>query len=265
MGLLRLVAESQEQGLRLTDLCAMSGLQRPTAHRLLQVLVDESAIERDGTTRRYRIGTEMLLLGLARPGGLPMRAAADPYLLQLAQRAGDTVFLSLRHGSDSVCIARHTGHYAIQVLSIEVGVRRPLGASVSGVVLLSGLEAPEARALVKANEPRLLHHGVASSQLLRRVQQARQHGYTFATSGVMPGTSAMAVPVLGADGRVLAAISIAAMAHRLARPRTLEVKAMMQDTATAIGHRLTELDRARGRRRSGPLVETASGRRASTR
>lgn len=248
MALLRLVATGQEQGLRLADLTLMSGLHRPTVHRLLKVLIDESAVEQDPATRRYRVGPEMLLLGLARPGGLPLRAVADTYLQTLARQIGDTVFLSLRHGTDSVCIARHTGGHPIQVLSIEVGARRPLGASVSGVVLLAGQPPAQARALIQANGVRLAHLGIDAESLERRVQQARRQGYAHAAQGVVNGTSALAVPVHDAAGRLVAAISVAALAARMDRRRLPEVRSSMVEQAQALGRRLHELDAARTRR-----------------
>jgi DNA-binding IclR family transcriptional regulator len=242
MALLRLVATGQELGVRLTDVAQMSGLSRPTAHRLLKVLIDESAVEQDAVTRRYRIGPEMLLLGLARSSGFPIRTVAEPYLRALSQQVGDTVFLSVRHGTDSVCIARHLGHHAIQVLSIEVGVRRPLGASVSGVVLLAAMDPAESRATTQANAARLHQLGLGVAELHRRVQQARQQGHALAERGVVPGTSALAVPVRDAQGAVVAAISIAAMADRLTRKRSAEVLASMQQHALGIAQRLQEMD-----------------------
>ena len=100
LALLRLVATGQEAGVRLTDLVEMSGLSRPTVHRLLQVLADEGAVERELRSRRYRIGPELLLLGLARTAGVPIRAAAEPFLRDLARAVGDTVFLTVRHDAD---------------------------------------------------------------------------------------------------------------------------------------------------------------------
>ena len=73
LAVLRLVATGQDGGVRLTDVAQMSGLTAPTAHRLLKVLMEENAVEQDPATRRYRIGHEITLLGLARPGGLSIR------------------------------------------------------------------------------------------------------------------------------------------------------------------------------------------------
>lgn len=127
MAILRLVACGQERGVRLIDLERMSGLNRPTVHRLLKTLIQEGAVEQDAATRRYLIGPEISLLGLARTRRFPLLTIADPYLAELADQVGDTVFLSVRHGHDSICIGRKTGHHPIQVLSIEVGVRRRWG------------------------------------------------------------------------------------------------------------------------------------------
>jgi DNA-binding IclR family transcriptional regulator len=247
VAILRLVATGQEMGVRLTDITAMSGLSRPTVHRLLKVLIDETAVEQDAQTRRYRIGTELTLLGLARQGGFPIRAVAEPYLRALVDQVGDTLFLSLRHGADSVCIARYLGSHAIQVLSIDVGVRRPLGASVSGIVLLGGLEPALARSLTQANAPRLALSGRSAVQVLKQVQAARERGHAFAAEGVMPGTSAIAVPILDARGEVLAAVSVAALAHRLDRKRLPDVLAAMQQHAALITRRHAEVQAARAR------------------
>jgi DNA-binding IclR family transcriptional regulator len=238
LALLRLVATAQDQGLRLADLATLSGLSRPTVHRLLKTLVDESAIEQDAPTRRYRIGTELLMLGLARPAGLPIRAVAAPCLLQLAQQVGDTVFLSVRQGADSVCVARTMGHHPIQVLSIDVGARRPLGASVSGVALLAGLPEAEAETLMRANARRLQRAGLSLADLRRRVAQARQQGHTGAVDGVVPGTRAIAVPVTNASGEVQAAISIAALAQRLDAQRWRATCMAMSTQADEIAKRM---------------------------
>jgi DNA-binding IclR family transcriptional regulator len=249
MAILRLVAAGQDRGVRLTDVAAMSGLTAPTVHRFLKVLMDETAVEQDPTTRRYRIGHEITLLGLARPGGVSIRAIAEPYLAALAANVGDTVFLSVRHGADSVSIARHLGSHPIQVLSIDVGARRPLGASVSGIVLLAGMPPDEARALTQRNEKRLKGSGRSVKDVLAAVDACRAQGYTYAQAGVMPGTSAMAVPILDPAGTLVAAISIATLAERLPRDRVRGVLAKMQEQVRLVTVRLREIERARPTRR----------------
>ena len=249
MAILRLVAAGQDRGVRLTDVAAMSGLAPPTVHRFLKVLMEETAVEQDPTTLRYRIGHEITLLGLARPGGVSTRAVAEPYLTALAADVGDTVFLSVRHGADSVSIARSLGSHPIQVLSISVGARRPLGASVSGIVLLAGMSPEEAQEMTVRNEKRLKTAGRSATEVIAAVNACRAQGYTFAPTGVMPGTSAVAVPIRDGTDTVVAAISIATLAERLPPDRVRSVVAKMLEQVQQIRGRLTEIGNARALRR----------------
>lgn len=239
--LLRLVACGQERGVRLADLVHMSGWSRPTVHRLLKALLQEGVVEQDADTRRYLIGPEIGLLGLARPRRLPLLALAEPYLAELAEQVGDTVFLSVRQGSDSICIGRKTGHHPIQVLSIEVGVRRPLGLGVSSIALLACLPAGESEAIVQGNALRLGVAGEDAGKVLARVSRARATGVAHAPVGLMPGTSAVAMPILAEGAVALGALTVTAMAERLGAQRLPMVVEALRDRAAAIARRAAEV------------------------
>ncbi len=215
MDILRLVACGQEHGVRLTDIVEISGLNRPTARRILKTLIQEQAVEQDPLTRRYLIGHELTLLGLSRRRRFPLLSAGTTCLSHLAQSIGDTAFLSIRHRLDSICIARQTGHHPIQVLSIDVGARRPLGAGVSGVALLSCLSQENISHIITTNAKRLEQQSMTPAQLMEKVEYAKALGYAHVQDGLMPGTSAVAVPVVNASGLPQAAITITAMSSRL--------------------------------------------------
>lgn len=73
---------------------------------------------------RYVIGRQVSELALARQSRSPLLVAAEPYLAKVSAQLGDTLFLTVRTGLDTLCVARRIGSYPIQVLSIEVGARR---------------------------------------------------------------------------------------------------------------------------------------------
>lgn len=248
--ILRLLAVGQEQGVRLTDIVEESGLNRPTVHRILRVLTEEGAVEQDADSRRYMIGQEVSLLGLARSARFPIRAIADPYLQYVCEHAGDTVFLTIRNGSDSICVERKTGSYPVKVLSIEVGARRPLGVGVGGLALLAFLSEEEATTIIKANEQRLARHKLTPARLIERVRQTRSRGYAYTDVGVVPGTRAIAVPVLDHRREPVAAISIAATTARLPTARLATLVELMKEQAGLISRRLVEIHRARARTRT---------------
>ena len=247
LALLRILATGQERGVRLTDIVEESGLNRPTVHRLLKVLAEEGAVEQDAQSRRYLVGQEVTLLGLARSARFPIRAVADPYLRHLADELGDTVFLSIRSGFDSICIDRKLGHYPVKVLSLEVGGRRPIGVGVSGVAMLSLLPTEEAAGITHANAQRLKAHGLTDAKLLERVKAARARGYAFADSGLVKGTRAVAVAIPDPSGESLAAISVAAVADRLTNARLPGVVAAIREQVGLIARRIAANAKSRAK------------------
>ncbi|MDA8522625.1 IclR family transcriptional regulator [Acidovorax sp. NCPPB 4044] len=235
IAVLRIVAGGQEGGVRLIDVSLATGLNRPTAHRLLRALVEEGAVEQDTATRRYRIGREVSLMGLARPAGFPVRAIAAPHLRHLGETLGETAFLTIRQGDDSVCLDRAIGSYPVKVLSIEVGARRLLGVGVSGVVLLAALGTAEAADILQRNAARLRALRLDAVGVLERCAQARTLGHAYAPVGVVRGTRAVAVPVRTPDGRTVAGIAVTAISSRLTEARLPQVVQAMHAQAQAIG------------------------------
>ncbi|WP_250502095.1 IclR family transcriptional regulator [Caballeronia sp. AZ7_KS35] len=246
---LRILALGGEHGVRLTDIVTYSGLSHPTVHRILQTLIAEGVGEQDRATRRYRVGPEISLLGLSRPAHFPVRTAAEPYLTALANELGDTTFLTIRAGWDSVAIERKTGSYPIKVLAIDVGTRRPLGVSIAGVMLLATLPPEEAEHICKMNATRLPPGGPSMDVVRARVEAARRNGYAYSEEGVLQGTRALAIPVFDDDGQTIAVVAIAAMSERLAEPELPRIVKAMRTKAALITKRLSEMQRA-GRSRS---------------
>ena len=121
----------------------------------------------------------------------PLLAAADDVLRQLAQRLGDTLFLTVRTGNDTLCVDRRIGSYPIQVLSIEIGARRPLGVSSAGVAILAAMPAPEARHIVAANEARFAAYRTDAPSVLAQVAAARRRGYNMREVGLVQGTKSI--------------------------------------------------------------------------
>ena len=254
LAVLRVVATGQDRGMRLTDLVTHTGLNQPTVHRILRVLIEEGAVEQDTTTRRYLIGSEVSLLGLARSARFPIRAIAEPHLRHISEVLGDTAFLTIRNGDDSVCIDRWPGNFPVKVLSIEIGARRPLGIGVSGLVLLASLSEAEAVEVVGRNAHRLDAHQIDPVGLLAGLAQTRKQGYAYAPTGVVPGSRALAVPIRLLDGKTVAGLAIATIIERLPKDRVQTIVKHLTERAELIGTQLQELTRRKNERSSGPAA-----------
>lgn len=240
--ILRILAAGQDIGVRVTDIAEQAELNRSTVHRMLRALVEEDLAEQVAATRRYVLGREATLLGLARRSVFRIRAVADPYLHSLCLKSGDSVFLTIRSGADSICVDRKTGTHPIQLLSVEIGVRRPLGVGVGGLVLLAFLPEAESGQFLRKNEARLAAHGISRHVIDDRIAVARKKGYAYTDVGVLRGTRAVSLPVLNTDGRAIAAVTVSSMAARLTPARVLDVVNLMRAQVEGIARSLGKIE-----------------------
>src|SRR5439155_824876 len=178
-----------------------TSLARPTVHRIVHVLIEEGIVERSERTGNYVVGRQVPELALARPSRSPLMVAAEPHLAEASAQLGDTLFLTVRTGLDTLCVARRIGSYPIQVLSIEVGVRRPLGVSSAGVAILAAMPALEARKIVLANETRFGAYRTDTATVLGQIQLARRRGYNLRDVGLVQGTKSLSAWIRTPDGQ----------------------------------------------------------------
>jgi DNA-binding IclR family transcriptional regulator len=231
---LRILAAGREAGVPLADVIRATGLTRPTAHRLVHVLIEEGIVERNEKTGYYAIGGQVPELALARPSRSPLLSAADGVLKRASQQLGDTLFLTVRTGNDTLCVDRRIGAYPIQVLSIEVGARRPLGVSSAGVAILAAMPAQEARKIVAANEARFDVYRTDATTVLAQVTAARRRGYNLREIGLVQGTKSISTWIKTPDGHPSAAMTVSAVRTRLGPRREEEVVEILLKAARAI-------------------------------
>ena len=248
LGVLRILATGREAGFGLTEIARQAGLTRPTAHRILSILVAEGIVEQKPRTRRYAVGEQIPLLALSRPASSPLLETALPHLNAAVATLGDTGFLTLRTGLDTVCLARRLGGYPIQVLALDVGDRRPLGVSSAGFAMLASLDAQEARSIVMQNRRRLPSYGISAETALQTVALAKSRGYALRDRGLVPGTGAVSVTIGAAGGEAAAALTIAAITRRLPPPRVAAIVDRLRGHADQIEYALRRPAAPRSRR-----------------
>jgi DNA-binding IclR family transcriptional regulator len=234
LAVLRILATGRDMGVPLGEVAQATGLTRPTVHRIVHVLIEEGIVERHDKTGRYTIGRQVGELALARPAHSALLAASDGVLKHLSREIGDTLFLTVRTGADTLCVDRRIGAYPIQVLSIEIGARRPLGVSSAGVAILAAVTAYEARRIVTANAARFKSYRTNPSAVLAQIAAARRRGYNLREIGLVQGTKSISTWIRAPDGRPVAAITVSAVRNRLGPRREQDVADALLAAARSI-------------------------------
>jgi DNA-binding IclR family transcriptional regulator len=244
-------AMSDARTTRLTDIASAAGLDKATALRLLDMLARDGFVARDAETKHYSLGAELFVLGAAALARFDPRPAARPSLLRLADAFEDTAILSIPSGAESICVDVEAGRFPIRANYLEVGSRRPLGVGAGSLALLAWMGDREVEAVLPAIAARLGRYPrITTDLLLRHVAAARERGYAVLLDVVVERMGGIAAPIMGRDGRPVAALSVAALSDRITERERLLAVALKREAAAceAQWHRVAV--------NGGPVVRT---------
>ncbi|WP_050928303.1 IclR family transcriptional regulator [Aestuariivita boseongensis] len=206
VSILRAFSEAQPH-LALNEIVRATGLDAGTTRRILVTLRDEGLIRQDPATGRYSTSSGLLDLARSVPDSLTVTSLVEDRLIQLAEDTQTTVYLSIVQEDEALCTARHNGGLAIEVRWWAVGETRPFHRGTGPRVLLAHLEDEKrARLLEKLDD--------SNGTLAAEVESIRKNGFIVKHDEIAIGLSAMAVPLLDENGRVLAGISTGGLTPR---------------------------------------------------
>lgn len=241
--ILRHLARQAPRGARVTQIAKDLGLTQTTAHRVLQALVAEGVVQQDERTRHYGLSLEFFALAARAGDMMGLRSLCRPVLLRLLASLGDTVYLLVRSGFDAICLDCGEGPWPVRSLTGGVGGRVALGLGQGAMAILAFLPEDEREVVMQYNLPRLRAQGDFDEVSLRtEIEQTRRLGYSACDTGLIEGVAGLAVPVLDAQGRGIAAISVGAPSARLGPDRLPTVAALVQREARALAARVNPFD-----------------------
>ncbi|WP_199434838.1 IclR family transcriptional regulator [Qaidamihabitans albus] len=228
-----------EADLGLAELAARSGLPKPTVHRLLGELVEWGALERSGPGH-YRLAAKLFRLGQLVPRHRLLRQAALPYLEQLHEASHENVHLAVPDSVYTLFVEKVTGRESMAVRS-RVGGRMPSHCTATGKVFLAWGGRDRLRRVVDAGLSRLTPNTIVLPGLLHQdLERTVARGVGINHEEAEPGVSAIAAPVLGDHGQVVAALSVTGRSQRMDVDRLSRV---VRAAAGAMSARLPALSR----------------------
>jgi DNA-binding IclR family transcriptional regulator len=206
---LSLLAQFTEhrRALGLSELARLAGLSPATCLRLVRHLTEWGALERleDG---RYVVGVRLWEIASLSPRGHGVRQVALPYLEDLYEVTRHHVLLSVLEGRDAVLIDRLSSRMATEV-AYRVGGRMPLRTTAVGQVLLAYADADLQAEIFAQPAPAELGTGDLSPAGLRAaLAGVKKSGAAVVRRAQPSRTISVAAPIHGADGAVVAALSI---------------------------------------------------------
>jgi IclR family pca regulon transcriptional regulator len=193
------------------------------------------------------------VLELGRPylTTLTLAEVASPHLHDFVDDVSESSSVATLDRDDIVYVA-HVTAKRIMSVSVPVGTRDPAFATSLGRALLAGQsDAALSTMLEEIRLPRITDVTIVEPRaLLAELQRIREQGFALVDQELEEGLRALAVPLHGEHGEVIASVNVAVHASRWTidrihgelLPRLLETAAEIERDLRAIGAPTTAPD-----------------------
>ncbi len=215
--------------LQLAEISDIAGLNKTTAHRLLQALHSESLVDRNRERGAYRLGPVLMAVGVQAQSSNDLRLRARPLLKRLAEDSGETATLEVPIDDTMLILDEVTSRHFVGAAG-NVGTRWPIHATSTGKAFIAFDEHGTARVGDKLRA--LTRHTITDrGQLETQLDDIRRRGYGESVDELEDGFSGVAAVVRGRAGEVCGALSICGPTQRLTPERRIHLGAMLKDAA----------------------------------
>ncbi len=232
---LRALMDCPRDGAHLRDVAEKSGLSRSQAHRYLLSFVNTGVVEQKVQNGRYALGEFSVRIGMAALARVePVRIAGDN-LASVLEELQTTGLLSV-WGNYGPTVIRWIDGGLPLFASLHVGSVLPLQASSNGILYLAHCSRALTRPVIA--QERASGLVVSDDELERQIVQAREMGYATTQGTVVPGLSALSVPVLGSGNRLVATMSVLSRVqekHFYSKPKIEKIRSAAMAASRAIG------------------------------
>ena len=222
--LLKLFTPEQPE-LRLAELSERSGLNKTTAHRLLQALVSESMLDRHASAGTYRLGPGLVALGMQAMSSGNLRLAARPLLRRLAAETGETATLEMPVDDTMLILDEISGGHRVAAGG-NVGTRWAMHATSTGKAVIAFSDDGMAR-LGDRLTPLTARTITTREALEDQLGEIRRRGFAESVDELEDGFTGVGTVVRGGSGEIVAAMSICGPTQRMTEGRRASLGAVL--------------------------------------
>lgn len=231
LSLLEVLGEDEE-GYRLTDLAARTGLSPSTVHRLLTTLEKRRFVQFDQSDGMWHVGRQAFSVGSAFVRQRNFVAPALPFLRQLRDQTRETANLGVIDDGEVVVLTQTESREIMRTIT-RVGGRVPMVTSGMGKAILATYEPADVAAIISSQgmrkaTPRSL---VRASDLRAELTSIRAQGYAVDDEEFVPGLRCIAAVVYNNQAEALCAISVSGLSARLTSERVAGIGKLLKETA----------------------------------
>lgn len=224
--------------LSLAQLAAMSGLPRPTAHRMLSAMKEIGFIEQDARTGSYGLGIRLFELGNIALANMDILREAKPFIDRLSKLSGESSHLGVFNGFEVIVVEREEPADR-QSRSIQPNEASPAHCTGVGKALLAFQRPEVIEQVIAAGLKVYTTTTISTPAALRKALEAiRKRGYAIDDSEHQLWVRCVAAPIRNSSGHVFASVSVTGPADRMTDSKIASLAPLVVQTADSISRQI---------------------------
>lgn len=226
---------AQTETLTLNEAARRTGIPKSTAFRILATLLHLGIAVRDEEEKTYRLGRMLGELTRESASTETLRRIALPHMLKLRNTFGETVNLGQLQHDMIVYTEVVPSEYALR-LSERPGATVWALSTALGRCILAFSAPTLYKSLIRGQKlPALTPFTITEpAKLTRELEKVKNQGFAIEHEESALQATCIGVPILNADGRPIAALSISGPTHRFRPAQDETISSSLLETARQI-------------------------------
>jgi len=230
---------NRNKEMKLQEIANALEMYKSTVHRIVSILVANGYLDKDGETKKYKLGLKFVDVASHVIENLDIRAVACECIEELNSITKETVHLAMLLDNQAIYVDKKESTHAIRMYS-QIGKIAPLYCTGVGKAILA-FQPPDI--LNKLVDSISFHQYTPNTvksrkQLLIELDSIRKDGYALDREEHEKNMICLAAPVRDYTKKVIASISITAVSPRMSIEELLSYKEIILEKGFEISRRL---------------------------
>ena len=214
----------------ISELAKHLGYAKSSVHGIVQALVKEEILERKTDTGLYSYGIKIISFGLLVLSEIEVRKVARPYLKDIAEITGETVFLCMCVDKKIKIVDAIESSNSLKV-SLDIGSELPKDRGAAAKILYAYLPEEERKSI---EENKLIDTSIIRQALPFFLKK----GFVFSEEEVYENINAIAAPILNSNGKLEAIVAVGGLSSRFNREKMFEAGDILKSKCNEISERI---------------------------
>jgi len=217
----------EEPILGVTEISEKFGLYKSNVHNILSTFKMMGYLEQDELSGKYKLGIQIFNLGYALRDTFSIAKICLPFMQELANKSKQRVYLAIPYGTEIYYLEATYPIESVTLMRSVFGMKADYYCTGLGKAMLMHMPDDFIDLIFDGNIKKHTDNTITDTSIFKKdLEVTRQRGYAVDDMEHEFGIKCVAIPIMGVDGKVLAAISISG-SYRAFTEETIEKYALM--------------------------------------